>query len=74
MVSEVQAIGFFLLVYGLPGAVWPHRVAKLGEQLQSIGRKGPFSEVEPTDWNVGLTRVLGILATITGTLWVLFGG
>ena len=73
MVGEVTAVGAVLLVFGLPGAVWPERVATFEEQLDSIGSRRSWSEVEPTDWKVGFTRASGILMTVIGALWVVGG-
>ena len=49
----------FGAVFGIPAAVWPYEFARWGEILNAIGRK-PAGPVEPADWNVALTRVVGI--------------
>ncbi|WP_435348900.1 hypothetical protein [Haloarchaeobius sp. HRN-SO-5] len=61
-------IAVILVVFGLPGAVWPYKVARFEEQMDSIGSKRSWSEVEPADWKVGLTRVVGIGMSVFGVL------
>ena len=53
-------LAVFLLAVGIPNAVWPYKFAKFEEQVDSIGSKRSWSEVEPADWKVALTRVVGI--------------
>ncbi|WP_424014997.1 hypothetical protein ACOZ35_03020 [Halorubrum xinjiangense] len=53
-------LAVFLLAIGIPNAVWPYKFAKFEEQVDSIGSKRSWSEVEPADWKVALTRVVGI--------------
>lgn len=63
--GEVIVWGTIGLVVGLPGAIWPYKSARWGEILDAIGRK-PSGRVEPTDWNVALSRVLGIGLSLFG--------
>ena len=60
-----------LLVAGVPCALWPYRMARLGEQFDAVGSKTPQSEVEPAGWNVMLTRVVGVAMTLTGLMMLL---
>ena len=60
-----------LLVAGIPCALWPYRIARLGERFDAIGSKTPQSEVAPADWNVMLTRVVGIAMTLAGLVMLL---
>lgn len=69
MVSDVQLVGLFLAAFGLPGAIWPYRVARFQERVQGIGSTRSWSEIEPADWNVSVTRVGGIVLTVVGLLW-----
>lgn len=64
-------IGFIMLLFGLPGALAPYKVARFGEQLDAIGSKTRSRDVEPADWNVLLTRVVGIGMTLVGVLFLL---
>lgn len=57
-----------LLVFGLPGAVWPYKYARFEERIDAIGSKRSWSEVEPADWKVRLTRVIGTAMVIGGVL------
>ena len=70
MVS-VHPLGLFLLVAGLIGVFWPYTVAKLGEQWDSIGSKRSWYSVEPADWNVTLTRVIGAVLAVFGAFVIL---
>lgn len=67
------ALAFLLLAFGIPGAIWPYELAKFGEQLDAIGSKRSWSEVEPAGWNVALTRAVGIGMTVVGALGLLVG-
>lgn len=60
----------FCFSLGLPMARWPHEMARLNEIIDAIGRK-PAGPVEPADWQVSLTRFLGIGLSVAGTLLLL---
>lgn len=60
----------FCLTLGGPMARWPHEMARLNEIIDAIGRK-PAGPVEPADWHVSLTRILGLGLTIVGALLLL---
>ncbi len=60
-----------LLAFGLPGALWPYKLSRLQEQFDSIGSRRSWSEVEPADWKVGLTRILGIGMSVIGAIGAL---
>lgn len=51
--------GLVLLVAGLASYRRPYYLTLLGEQIDAIGSTTPVSEVEPSDWNVFLTKVIG---------------
>ncbi|MFC6941515.1 hypothetical protein ACFQE8_16335 [Salinirubellus sp. GCM10025818] len=53
---------------GLAMAIWPYRLAKLGEQRRARARKPPRGSMEPTDRNVTLTRFGGIGMVAFGLL------
>ncbi|QZY00811.1 hypothetical protein [Halobaculum rubrum] len=59
----------FLAVLGLPlgtlAAAKPYAVTKATEVVDAIGRK-PSGSVEPADWNVLLTRVVGAAFAVLG--------
>ena len=69
--GEVVAWGIVGLVFGPPAAVWPYKVARLGELVDAIGRK-PSGPVEPADWNVALTRILGAILSLVGLNYLVF--
>jgi len=62
--SELFLYGVLLLPLGLLQAVWPYKLARFSEQMDSIGSKRRWSEVEPADWKVLLTRVIGVLLVL----------
>lgn len=64
-------VALILLVFGLPAAVWPYRIARFGEQIDAIGSKREKSEVEPAGWNVMLTRIVGGGMTAGGIVLLL---
>lgn len=68
----MNPFGLFVALFGVVGVIWPYRVARFEEQMDSIGSKRRFGEVEPTDWRVTLTRVVGGVFVVLG-LAMLFG-
>ncbi len=66
-------MALFLVLFGLPGAFFPYRVAQLEERLDAIGSKRAWSEVEPAEWKVLLTRVVAVGMLLVGTLGLLSG-
>lgn len=60
----------FCLSLGVPMARWPYEMARLNEIIDSIGRK-PAGPVEPADWYVSLTRILGLGASVVGIVLLL---
>lgn len=66
--GSIQLIGLLLLVAGLPHALWPYKLAKLGEGVDAIGSRRSSLTVEPADWKVRLYRVLGILFSVVGVV------
>ncbi|MCY4731859.1 hypothetical protein KY092_14965 [Natronomonas gomsonensis] len=69
----MEPIALLFVLFGLPSAVWPYRMARFEEQLDAIGSKRRWSEVEPADWKVMLTRYGGIVMVGGGVLWFLAG-
>ena len=66
-------LGFFLAVVGIPGAIRPHRVARVEEQLDAIGSERSWSAVDPADWTVVLTRTSGVTVALVGTAMLAAG-
>ena len=66
-------MALILVAFGLPGAIWPHKVARFEEQMDSIGSKRSWSEVEPAGWKVVLTRAIGVGMVLAGLLGLLAG-
>lgn len=69
----VRAVGLFLVAFGLVGAVLPRATAGAGEILDARYSRSDPSEIEPAEWNVRLTRLVGI-ATILYGLFLVVGG
>lgn len=65
--SELFAWGLSCLVFGPPAALWPYKIARWGEIFDAIGRKSS-GRVEPAQWNVTLTRLVGLVATPIGLI------
>ncbi|MGM0449101.1 MAG: hypothetical protein ACQERM_12780 [Methanobacteriota archaeon] len=63
----------FLLAVGIPNAVWPYKFAKFEEQIDSIGSRRSWSEVEPADWKVALIRVVGAGMALFGLASLIAG-
>ncbi|ELZ57643.1 MULTISPECIES: hypothetical protein [Halorubrum] len=66
-------LALLLLAVGIPHAVWPYEIGRFGERLDSIGSKRAWSEVEPAEWNVKLTRAVGIGTVVLGLIELLTG-
>lgn len=62
-----------LLVFGILNAIWPYKLARFEEQLDSIGSKRSWSEVEPAEWKVVLTRLVGVAMTMVGAFGLIVG-
>ncbi len=61
----------FLFLIGLPNALWPYKIARFSEQIDAIGSKRAWSEVEPADWKVYLIKWSGILLMIFAVIFVI---
>ncbi|WP_410766145.1 hypothetical protein [Haloferax sp. DFSO60] len=70
MTEHLWMVGVMFLAIGLPGAVFPYRVTKLGERIDAFGSKTPRDDVEPAEWNVTLTRFGGVFATALGVAYL----
>lgn len=62
-----------LLVFGILNAIWPYKLARFEEQLDSIGSKRSWSEVEPAEWKVVLTRLVGVAMAVVGAFGLIVG-
>jgi len=65
---RLLAISAFFAGSGFLLAARPYRVARLGERLDAIGSRRSWNSVEPTDWNVRLTRAVGVGFALFGLL------
>lgn len=68
---DTVAFGIVSLLFGPPMAIWPYKIARWSEILDAIGRK-PSGRVEPADWNVTLTRSVGVVLSCFGAAFLLF--
>ena len=66
-------VGFVLVLFGLPMAIWPYKLTRFEEQMDAIGSTRSWSEVEPADWKVLLNRALGVVFVVVGLLALLLG-
>jgi hypothetical protein len=65
--------GVFLMLIGGVSVKFARGMARFGEQLDAIGSKRRWSEVEPADWNVALTKIGGAVAFVIGLVMLLAG-
>lgn len=65
-------LGLLLVGGGAAGHRYAYEVTRFGEQLDAIGSTTRSSEVEPTDWNVMVTKLCSVAAVVVG-LAVLVG-
>jgi len=55
-----------LVVVGAAMAVWPYELSLWQERWDSVGSTRDWSDVEPAEWRVTLTRAGGLLAMLGG--------
>lgn len=67
--ADLVGVNLQVVLFGLPLAIWPYKVARLQEQLPSIGSKRRWTEVEPDEWNVAFTRLFGIGLVVLAVLF-----
>jgi hypothetical protein len=70
--ADIQGLvfGLFFLTVGVAMARWPYTISRWNEIIDAIGRKSA-GRVEPADWQVTLTRLLGIALSIVGGFMLL---
>lgn len=61
-----------LLVVGAAMAVWPYELSLWQERWDSVGSTRDWSDVEPAEWRVTLTRAGGLLAMLGGVAAAVF--
>ena len=62
------ALSVFFAGWGLLLAARPYRAARLDERTDAIGSRRSWNSVEPTDWNVQMTRIVGVGLALFGLL------
>ncbi len=62
----VSLLGVALLLIGLGMVIYAQRITRVGEQIDAIGSTRSSFEVEPTDWNIVVTRILGAGVALLG--------
>ncbi|WP_235853623.1 hypothetical protein [Halosimplex salinum] len=65
--------GVLLTGFGALSTRFAYGFARLSEQFDAIGSKTPASEVEPAEWNVALTRIVGVLLALVGLFMIASG-
>ena len=65
--------GGALLVFGLLWVNGAYVIALLSEQFDAVGSKTPASEVEPTEWKVMFTRLVGVAMVLFGAWRIVQG-
>jgi hypothetical protein len=59
--------GVFLIIVGGVNVKFARGMARFSEQLDAIGSKRRWSEVEPAEWKVVLTRISGVVLLVIGS-------
>ena len=67
----MNPFGLLVIVAGAAITYWGYEVTRISEQLDSIGSKTRMSEVEPAEWNVMLTRLIGVGIVFFGIIVLL---
>jgi hypothetical protein len=60
--------GLVVAVFGLYPTLALYNAARLGKRFDAIGSERRWVTVEPTAWNVRLTRIAGALTVVVGLL------
>lgn len=69
--GELLGVYILVVLLGLPLGIWPYKVARLHERLHSIGSERRWTEVEPAEWKVTVTRLFGIaLVVLAVVVWL----
>lgn len=64
-------LGPVVLLGGVAIYRYAREISRFQEQIDAIGSKTPKHEIEPADWNVALTKVLGGFVAVGGLWWLL---
>ncbi|SIR98666.1 hypothetical protein SAMN05421858_4998 [Haladaptatus litoreus] len=64
-------LGGALIGLGLFGMRYAYQLTRFGEQIDAIGSKQRFSDVEPAEWNVSLSRALSLIVVLTGIVIII---
>jgi hypothetical protein len=67
--NEGLVMGPFLVVIGALSYYFAYPLSRFSEQLDAIGSKTRWSEVEPAEWKVWLTRVMAVGIAVAGLAW-----
>jgi hypothetical protein len=62
-------MGPLLVVFGVLSYRFAYSISRFGEQLDAIGSKTRWAEVEPAEWNVWLTKVMAAGVAVAGIAW-----
>ncbi|MDS0259644.1 hypothetical protein NDI56_09595 [Haloarcula sp. S1CR25-12] len=65
------AFGPLLAIGGALSYRYAYQITRISEQLDAIGSTTRASEVEPAEWNVAVTKVLGAAGVVFGVGWLL---
>lgn len=73
MVSlEGMGIGALVVLVGFVVLWFARDLARFGELIDAVGSTTDSAEVEPADWNVGVTASIGLFVMLVGaTIFVL---
>lgn len=66
-------VGLLLVVVGSLVASYARPLTDFTEKLDAIGSTNRVSETRAADWNVAITRNLGLLAAAVGVVFALIG-
>ncbi len=65
--------GTFISLLGLLIVALPYRVARFQQQMDAIGSTRSFEDVEPSEWNIHLNRLIGVCILLPGMYLILAG-
>lgn len=64
--------GILGILTGIALVGWPYEIARIREQIDSIGSTRSVFEIEPADWHVEIIRLTGGVLLVGGIGAVVF--
>ncbi|WP_265108871.1 hypothetical protein [Halosolutus halophilus] len=64
-------LGIYCLIMGIVGIIWPYKMTKLGEAIESTKNQRPRQEVDPMARGFRTYEIGGVIGAIFGAVILL---